>query len=93
MRRALTWSSTFVRDVKHLKKQNPLLSRHIDRVLELLAEDAFHPRLHTHKLKGSLSAYWACSAGYDLRLVFELVNVAGLSAILLLSIGSHDDVY
>jgi len=61
--------------------------------LELLAEDANDPRLRTHKLKGESEGSWACSAGYDLRIVFEFVQHEGSEAILLLTVGTHDEVY
>jgi mRNA-degrading endonuclease YafQ of YafQ-DinJ toxin-antitoxin module len=61
--------------------------------LELLATDCFHPRLKTHKLKGELEGSWACSAGYDLRIVFNFVEHEGSEAILLLSLGTHEEVY
>jgi mRNA-degrading endonuclease YafQ of YafQ-DinJ toxin-antitoxin module len=38
--------------------------------LVLLQNDAFDPELGSHKLKGELAGLWACSAGYDLRIVF-----------------------
>ncbi len=62
-------------------------------MLELLADDAFHPHLKTHKLKGKLTGSWACSGGYDLRAVFQFVKYQGRDAILLESIGTHDEVY
>lgn len=61
--------------------------------LESLAEDAFHAALKTHKLKGDLAGLWACSAGYDLRIVFEFVLHEGAEALLLQSVGTHDEVY
>jgi len=61
--------------------------------LELLAEDAFHPALRTHKLKGKFAKSWACSAGYDLRILFHLVKHEGGEAILLEAVGTHDGVY
>ena len=36
---------------------------------------------------------WACSAGYDLRVIFRPVKHAGKPAILLESVGTHDEVY
>jgi len=62
-------------------------------MLELLAQDAFHPKLKTHKLKGQLAGSWASSAGYDLRVVFQFVQHQGVEAILLESLGTHDEVY
>lgn len=61
--------------------------------LELLATNAFDPRLKTHKLKGNLAGSWACSGGYDLRVVFQFVTHKGSEAILLEAVGSHDEVY
>jgi mRNA-degrading endonuclease YafQ of YafQ-DinJ toxin-antitoxin module len=61
--------------------------------LETLAEDAFHPALRTHKLKGELAGSWACSAGYDVRIIFDFVQHEDSEAILLLTLGTHDEVY
>jgi len=61
--------------------------------LELLAADAFHPQLKSHKLKGKLAGSWACSAGYDLRIVFQFVKHSGQEAILLEALGTHDEVH
>jgi mRNA interferase YafQ len=36
---------------------------------------------------------WACSAGYDMRIVFEFVQYEGAEAILLQTVGTHDEVY
>ena len=59
----------------------------------MLELDAFHPKLRTHKLKGKHSGHWACRAGYDLRIVFEIVSREGGEAIYLEALGSHDEVY
>jgi len=69
------------------------LRRNCNRCWPFLSEDAFHPQLKTHKLKGKLAGSWACSAGYDLRVVFEFVKHKGAEAILLESVGTHDEVY
>jgi mRNA-degrading endonuclease YafQ of YafQ-DinJ toxin-antitoxin module len=60
-----------------------------------LLEDPFVLQLETHKLKGKLSGSWACSAGYDLRIVFDFVKAekGDDNDIFLLSIGTHDEVY
>jgi mRNA-degrading endonuclease YafQ of YafQ-DinJ toxin-antitoxin module len=43
--------------------------------------------------KGELQDSWACSAGYDLRIIFQFVEHEKTQAILLESIGTHDEVY
>ena len=58
--------------------------------VELLLEDPFDPALETHKLKGKLAGAWACSAGYDLRIVFDFCpgERPGERDILLINIGN-----
>jgi len=60
-----------------------------------LVQDPFTPELETHKLKGKLSGSWACSAGYDLRIVFDFVKDKKRKEddIFLIEIGTHDEVY
>jgi mRNA-degrading endonuclease YafQ of YafQ-DinJ toxin-antitoxin module len=93
VKRLLLPSSAFVRAAKRLTKRDPSSAAAIKAVLELLMEDAFHPHLRTHKLKGSLEGSWACSAGYDLRILFSFVQHEGAEAILLEVLGTHDEVY
>jgi len=93
LKRALLKSNAFVRAAKKLIKKHPELASDVHSALTLLSDDAFHPSLKTHKLKGELQGSWACSAGYDLRIIFKFVEVEGKEAILLGEIGSHDEVY
>jgi addiction module RelE/StbE family toxin len=93
VKRTLIPSPTFVRAAKRFVKKHSPATDTIRETLKLLAEDAFDPRLRTHKLKGDLAGCWACSAGYDLRIVFEFASQSGNEAILLLSVGTHDEVY
>jgi mRNA-degrading endonuclease YafQ of YafQ-DinJ toxin-antitoxin module len=74
-------------------KKNPEIAPMLRAALESLAEDAFHAALKTHKLKGDLAGLWACSAGYDLRIVFEFVQHEGAEALLLQTVGTHNEVY
>jgi mRNA interferase YafQ len=91
--RLLLRSAAFVRAAKRVIKKDPRTTSDIQETLDLLASDAFHPQLRTHKLKGDLEGRLACSAGYDLRVVFRLVQRDGAEAILLESIGTHEEVY
>ena len=93
MKRTLLKSKAFIRSAKKYIKKSPNMIEDIKETLELLSEDAFHPSLKTHKLKGILEGSWACSVGYDLRIVFEFVQHQDAEAILLEDIGTHDDVY
>ncbi len=93
MNRVLLQSPAFVHAARRLVKRHPPAANAIREALRLMTENAFDPRLRTHKLKGNLADCWASSAGYDLRIVFEFVQQGGEEAILLLSIGTHDEVY
>ena len=93
--RKLIWGKTFIRALKKATKKNPHLKKDIEDALGDLALDPFNPKLETHKLKGRLIGTWACSAGYDLRILFDFVKNKNKkdSDILLFEIGSHDEVY
>ena len=93
MKRLLLPTKAFVRSAKKLTRKNPGAAEDLRVTLELLAEDAFDPTLKTHKLKGNLAGSWACSGGYDLRVVFQFVKHKGADAILLEAVGTHDEVY
>jgi len=93
--RTIIWSKTFVRSFKRTIKRHPTLRKDIEEVLRFLVKDPFAPQLETHKLKGKLAGSWACSVGYDLRLVFDFVKREKYrdDDIFLLAIGTHDEVY
>ena len=93
MKRPLLPSPSFLRAARRLIKKNTSLAEDLQVALELLGEDAFDSRLRTHKLKGKLEGTWACSAGYDLRILFSFVEHEESEAILLESVGNHDEVY
>ena len=93
--RTLVWSSSFVRAFKRTTRRRPDLRERIERTLRQLVEDPFHPSLRSHKLRGPLSGAWACSVSYDVRVLFEFAQnpESGEEEILLLTIGSHEEVY
>jgi addiction module RelE/StbE family toxin len=93
MKRLLLPSNAFVRSTRRFTRKHPQVAAELQLTLELLAEDAYQPQLKTHKLKGKLASSWAASTGYDLRIVFQFVKHKGQDAILLESVGTHDEVY
>jgi mRNA-degrading endonuclease YafQ of YafQ-DinJ toxin-antitoxin module len=93
VKRLLLPSAAFVRAAKRTLKKQPAAVAAIQSALELLAHDAFHSQLRTHKLKGKLAGSWACSAAYDLRIIFSFVHHEGAEAILLETLGTHEEVY
>jgi len=86
-------SSAFVRDSRRLLHKQPELAEQLLPTLRLLEADPYAPKLKTHKLKGKHQDSWACSGGYDLRVVFSFTRYRGKPAILLETVGTHDEVY
>ena len=93
MTRRLIPTSAFTRSSRRLRKRRPAIRRALSDSLALLHDDAFHPKLRTHKLAGDLDGQWASSVSHDLRITFRFETYEGVEAIVLLSIGTHDEVY
>ena len=89
----LVKSPRFVRDAKRLIRRRPEVAEDIRLALDLLAIDQFNPQLGTHKLKGQRPDTWSVSVAYKLRILFHFIIEEGEKKILLITIGSHDDVY
>ena len=84
---------SFNKSAKKVLKKHPHLKAEIQQRVAILAENPLHPKLKTHKLKGSLKEFWSFSIEYDMRILFQYVEHEGDQAILLNTIGNHDDVY
>lgn len=93
MVRELIWTTAFSRAAAKYLKKHATAEDDISAALTLLSQDAFDARLKTHKLKGNRTGIWASSAGYDLRILFEIVEDEGRECVMLLAIGTHDEVY
>ena len=91
----LIYAKAFRRALKRHILQRPDLRPRIENVLRLLSENPFDPSLHSHKLKGKLAPLWACTVDYDNRILFMLFPnpETGEEAILLVSVGTHKEVY
>jgi mRNA-degrading endonuclease YafQ of YafQ-DinJ toxin-antitoxin module len=86
-------TSGFVRDAKRLIAKNPDVVPDLEAALGLLSQDPHHPALKTHRLTGTLAGSLACSAGYDLRIIFNFTTHDRRTAIVLRAIGTHEEVY
>ena len=93
MNRLLLRSNSFIQAARRTIKKYPHMAEDMKATLELLSKDAFHPLLKTHKLKGDLEDSWACSVSYELRIIFKFVQHKEAEAILLETVGTHDEVY
>jgi mRNA interferase YafQ len=91
----LAWGTSFRRAFKRYTRRNLARQKRVFETLKELADDPFHPALKTHKLSGELKGLWACSVEYDCRIVFafEPDPDTGEEMIVLIDLGTHDEVY
>ena len=85
----------FERAFQRLVRKDPALQPQMEEALRRMAANLADPRLKTHHLSGALAGLYACSAGYDCRIVFAKQKdpKTGTEVLLLVNIGSHDEVY
>lgn len=96
LERKVVLSKAFEKSYQKFTTKNILLKASISKAILKLKQDAYDPSLRTHKLSGKLAAYFACSCGYDCRIIFVIekdITNPELENVLLLDIGTHDDVY
>ena len=88
-------SSKFKRAFRKFAHRNRQLQARIERAIAKLSDDIFNSSLGTHRLEGKLSGLFSCSCGYDCRIVFaiETDEESGETFIVLLDVGTHDEVY
>jgi mRNA-degrading endonuclease YafQ of YafQ-DinJ toxin-antitoxin module len=75
---------------RFLKRHSDLLERY-GKTLALLERDPFHPSLRLHALEGRLAGLHAVSINLQYRITLELELRE--SDIILVSVGSHGEVY
>lgn len=87
----LVRTNYFDRQLARFVRQHPDLKPKIARLLRDLESDPFQPHLRLHALAGELHGLNAVSLTYSYRvtITIDLAN----QEIVLLDIGSHDDVY
>ncbi len=95
MSRELVLTSKFKRAFRKFVRRDARLQKRIEDTLMQMQQDVFAPSLGTHKLSGTLEGLRASSCGYNCRIVFSIEQnpVDGVQVIVLLDIGTHDEVY
>jgi mRNA interferase YafQ len=93
--RRLVWDVSFRRAFKRITRREPALRERILDTVTALADNPLEPALKAHKLRGQLEGLWACWVEYDCRLVYALEPdpSGGDDLIVLVDIGSHEEVY
>ncbi|MCX6027898.1 MAG: plasmid stabilization protein [Chloroflexi bacterium] len=87
----LVWTARFTRSAESFVQRHPELRAKFAAVLRDLASDPFQPHLKYHQLGGKLKGVQAVSITYSYRISLTLVIAE--KEIILLDIGSHDEMY
>lgn len=88
---SLTWTNTFLRTARKFVRRHPDRAGLLDDVLHRLEDDPHDPRLRLHRLHGKHRDKHTVSLSYSYRIVLTLRITK--KEIILLDIGSHDEVY
>ena len=81
----------FLRQANKFFKKHPEMRQIFAEVADELIKDPFNPGLKLHQLKGKLSGLSAVSLTYSYRIVLTIKITK--KEIILIDIGSHDEVY
>ncbi len=84
-------STAFLRQAHRFFRKHPELRSRFEAVVERLRTDPFEPGIRLHKLGGSLADVYAARLTYEYRVTLSLLVTE--HTILLLDIGTHDEVY
>lgn len=85
----LVVSKRFKKNLKEFLKKHPDSETVFQERITTLQKNPHHPQLRTHKLTGKLKDFTAAWITYEYRLIFYIEK----KSIVLLAIGSHDEVY
>ena len=88
---SVTTSDQFLRQARKFFKKHPDLKPRFAALFEALKQDPFQPGLGLHQLAGKLSGCHAVRLTYSYRITLTVMITD--KEIILLDIGSHDEVY
>ncbi len=81
----------FLRQAKKFFKKHRDLKARFGKLITALAKDPFQPALELYPLTGKLEGIWAASLTFRYRVTLTLMITE--KEIILLDIGSHEEVY
>lgn len=88
---SLIYTETYIKKASKFLKKHPEIVSQYEKTLKILEADPAHPSLRLHKLKGKLNQLYSVSINISYRITLEFY--ISENEILLVNIGSHDDVY
>jgi mRNA interferase YafQ len=86
----LLWDAGFKKAYKNKVENSVRLKNKFEQAITLFVSNPYNPKLRTHKLSGVLDGSWSFSIDYDCRVIFDFIDE---KTVLLIDIGTHDEVY
>ena len=87
----LIFTVSYKKRAKRFAQKHPELKEPYRKTLQLLAFNPYHPSLRIRPLKGKLSALHSVSINLSYRITLEILITE--KEIILVNVGSHEDVY
>lgn len=87
----IVFTASYTRRAAHFLKQHPNLLGVYEKTLQLLELNPRHPSLRLHRLKGKLKDLHSVSVTLAYRITLSFAIIEG--SIVLIDIGTHDEVY
>jgi mRNA-degrading endonuclease YafQ of YafQ-DinJ toxin-antitoxin module len=88
---SLILTDSYKKRAQRFASQHPELKEQYRKTLLLLAQNPYHPSLRLHYLKGKLAALHSVSINLSYRITLEMIITE--KEIILVNVGSHDEVY
>lgn len=88
---AIVTPGQFLRQARKFFRKHPDLKARFAKVIQDLQNDPFNPQLALHPLSGKLAGLYAIRLTYSYRITLTLM--VSEKEIVLLDIGTHDEVY
>ena len=87
----LIYPDSYIKRAKKFLRKHPEIHNQYRKTLEILELDPYHPSLRLHTLEGRLKGLSSVSINMSYRIILELEIHE--NEIILLNVGSHDQVY
>jgi mRNA-degrading endonuclease YafQ of YafQ-DinJ toxin-antitoxin module len=87
----LVFTDDYTRRAARFIKKHPEIKAQYGKTLELLESNPNHPSLRLHALRGRLQGLHAVSINLSYRITLKLMILE--TEVVLVDVGSHDDVY
>ncbi len=85
----LLFDKVYLKNFSKITQNNPKLKRKIVDKLGLFIENQNHPSLRLHSFQNGSKKEWSISVNRSIRIAFTYIK----NGILLLDIGTHEDIY